>query len=463
MTDNLTLTEDQHAHLQRYLFPGDGYESAAILLCRFTGPSKERLIVSEMMNVPDEMCETRSPKFISWPGQCIEDAIDRAEQHAVSIVLIHSHPGGMLAFSTIDDESDASTMPALFSAIEANGFHHGSAIMVSDGTMKARLYRSNGDAQSINRIMRVGHDICDIAKPKSAHMMAFGSEMTKTFAEQTACVIGVSGTGTLVAELLARKGVGHLILIDFDTMEHKNLNRIVNSTIKDAEQNRTKVEMMAAAIKQYAPNTRLTIINASIEEREVIIAASAADILFSCVDSMAGRSIAELICQCCVIPLIDLGVTIPTRKDAEGNIHIADVCGRVDYVRPDGPSLTDRMVVTPAGLSREYLLQNAPGAAQKEIEAGYIKGVHEEAPSVMALNMRAAGDAAMEWIARKFRFRHDGNQPYARTVFSLAGGEVDYDSEASFLETDKANLACGLIEPLLGIPGLVVSDRKDAA
>ena len=463
MTDNLTLTENQHAQLQRNLFPGDGIESAAILICRFTGPSKERLIVSEIINVPDEMCATRTPKFISWPGQCIEKAIDRAEQHADAIVLIHSHPGGMLAFSPVDDESDASTMPALFSAIEASGFHHGSAIMVSDGSMKARLYRSNGEVQSINRIMLVGHEINNIAKSQPTHVMAFGSEMTKTFAKQTACVIGVSGTGTLVAELLARKGVGHVILIDFDTMEHKNLNRIINSTVKDAEQNRVKVEMMATAIKQYAPDTRLTFINASIEEREAIIVASAADIIFSCVDSMAGRSIAELICQFCTIPLIDLGVTIPTRKDIEGNIHVADVCGRIDYVRPDGPNLSDRQVITPQGLRREYLLQNAPDAAKHEIEAGYIKGVHEEAPSVMALNMRAASDAVMEWIARQFGYRHEGNQPYARTVFSLAGGDVDYDAESSFSATDKADLARGLIEPLLGIPALANTERKEAA
>lgn len=463
MTDSLTLTETQHAELKTLLFPGDGYESAAILICRFTGPAKERLIVCGIMNVPDEMCATRTPKFIAWPGQCIEDAVDQAEQHADAIVLIHSHPGGMLEFSKIDDESDASTMPALFSAIEAEGFHHGSAIMVTDGSMKARLYHSNGDAKSINRITRVGHDINDIGKLSLQPAMPFGAEMTKDFSAQTACVIGVSGTGTLVAELLARKGVGHLILIDFDTMEHKNLNRIVNSTTADAEVNRTKVEMMAAAIKHYAPNTRVTTINTSIEKRDAIIAASGADILFSCVDSMAGRSIAELICQSCVIPLVDLGVTIPTRKDAAGHIHVADVCGRIDYVRPDGPSLTDRIVVTPEGLRREYLLQHAPEAAQKEIEAGYIRGVHEEAPSVMALNMRAAGDAVMEWIARQFDYRHEGNQPYARTVFSIAGGEVDFDSDTSFPKSDQSDLGRGLVEPLLGLPALAKANLMDAA
>ena len=463
MTASLTLTEDQHAALIQRLFPGDGLESAAILICRFTGPAKERLIVTDVTNVPNEICAQRTPRFVSWPGQCIEDAIDQAEDRADAIILTHSHPGSLLAFSNIDDESDAGTMPALFSAIEADDFHHGSAIMIPDGSMRARLYRDNGETQSIPRIMRVGHDIRDIAVPASKHLMAFGPEMTKTLTQKTACVIGVSGTGTLVAELLARKGIGHLVLIDFDTMEKRNLNRIVNSTSEDAAQRRSKVEMMAAAISRYAPDTQVTIIHASIEEREAIIAASAADILFSCVDSMIGRSITELICQSCLIPMIDLGVTIPTRKDAIGNSHIADICGRIDYIRPDGPNLSDRQVVTSEGLRREYLLQHAPDAAQWEIEAGYIKGVHEEAPSVMALNMRAAADAVMEWIARQFEYRHDQNENYARTVFTLAGGEIDYDAENAFAQSEPVDLARGLIEPLLGIPGLAASDQEDAA
>jgi hypothetical protein len=463
MTNSITLTADQHTVLQKQLFPGDGFESAAILICRFCGPSKERMIVSQILNVPDAMCARRTRSFISWPGGCIENAIDQAEQNGDAIILTHSHPGGMLSFSDVDDKSDVNSMPSLFAAIEADGFHHGSAIMIPDGSMKARLYNSGGRSLSIQFIMKVGHEIEDIATAALKNEMAFGSQMTKSLSFKTACVIGVSGTGSIVSELLARKGVGHLILIDFDTIEPKNLNRIVNSTTRDANQNRSKVGMMAEAIRRYAPNTKVTVIQSSVDDREAVLAASAADILFSCVDSVSGRSVAELICQSCVIPLIDLGVTIPTRKDQTGNPQIADICGRIDFVRPDGPSLSDRKVVTPEGLRREYLLENAPDAAEQEIEAGYIKGVHEEAPSVMALNMRAASDAVMEWIARQYCYRHDRNACYARTIFSLAGGEVDFETEDGFEPHKPTHFARGLIEPLLGIPNLAATSRRDAA
>ncbi len=463
MTLSFTLTERQHEELRNMLFPGDGLESAAILICRYTGPKRERLIVSEILNVPDCACAIRRPDFISWPGASIEEAIDKAEREGDAIVLIHSHPGGWLEFSKADDSSDHTTVPGLFAAIDADGFYHGSAIMTPDGAMKTRVYNQKGNKLEIGQIWRIGHSITNVSAPNLSPIMPFGSQMTVSFARQTACVIGVSGTGSLVAELLARKGIGHLILIDFDAIEHKNLNRIVNSAVADAEANRLKTKMMADAIARYAPDTKVTIINSRIDDREAVIVASAANVIFSCVDSMAGRSIAELISQCCLIPLIDLGVTIPTRRDAKGSPHVADVCGRIDFVRPDGPNLTERGVVTAGGLRREYLMENAPEAAKLEIEAGYIQGVHEEAPSVMALNMRAASDAVLEWIERQYPYRLDGNKGFARTLFSHAAGEVEFYSDDDFECGPVQDLGRGLVEPLLNLPVLARPERKEIA
>ena len=60
--------------------------------------------------------------------------------------------------------------------------------------------------------------------------MAFTSGMTEWLGRLSVCVIGVSGTGSIVAEQLARLGFGEIILIDFDKIEERNLNRILNST-----------------------------------------------------------------------------------------------------------------------------------------------------------------------------------------------------------------------------------------
>jgi tRNA A37 threonylcarbamoyladenosine dehydratase len=40
-------------------------------------------------------------------------------------------------------------------------------------------------------------------------------------------VIGLGGVGGIAAETLARSGVGHLLLCDFDRIESSNINRQV--------------------------------------------------------------------------------------------------------------------------------------------------------------------------------------------------------------------------------------------
>ena len=80
--------------------------------------------------------------------------------------------------------------------------------------------------------------------------MAFTSGMTETFSRLTVAVIGVSGTGSIVAEQRTTLGFGEILLVDHDHVEEKNLNRILNSTLEDALAARSKVEMFSAAVER---------------------------------------------------------------------------------------------------------------------------------------------------------------------------------------------------------------------
>jgi hypothetical protein len=116
--------------------------------------------------------------------------------------------------------------------------------------------------------------------------------------------------------------------------------------------------------------------------------------------------------------------------------------------------LQDRGIYTPESLREEYLRKVAPDAYQQELEAGYLKGVVEEAPAVITLNMRAAAACVNEFIARAFPFRLEPNSLYARTQFSLAACEEEYFAEDIFTRTASLLLARGDAEPLLGLPSL---------
>jgi hypothetical protein len=197
--------------------------------------------------------------------------------------------------------------------------------------------------------------------------------------------------------------------------------------------------------------------------REAVLAASQSDVLFSSVDTLEARQIADLIAAAFLIPLFDVGVTIPVRKAGTKAIAIADVCGRVDYVQPGRSTLADRKVYTPEGLRAEYLRKVAPDAHRQELEAGYFKGAIEEAPAVITLNMRAAAACVNEFVARAYPFRIESNELYARSTFSLAACEEEFTAEKTFHVAANPTLGRGASEPLLGLPALGVRLNNTAA
>ncbi|MEH2536553.1 hypothetical protein V1287_000487 [Bradyrhizobium sp. AZCC 1699] len=257
--------------------------------------------------------------------------------------------------------------------------------------------------------------------------------MTAELGRLSATVIGVSGTGSITAEQGARMGFGHNQYVEFDKVELKNLNRILNSTLADAKRGRLKAEMFAEAVAGYRGPGVACSVPLSIVTRDAVLAASQSDVLFCCVDTLEARQLADLISSAFLIPLFDVGVSIPTRKRPDGCPAIADVCGRIDYVQPGRSTLQDRGVYSPETLRAEYLERSSPEAHDVEVREGYIKGVVEQAPSVISLNMRAASALMSEFMARAYPFRHEPNQKYARTEFRLASCEEEFTGEADAL------------------------------
>lgn len=77
------------------------------------------------------------------------------------------------------------------------------------------------------------------------------SSMEKLYAAKVA-VFGVGGVGGYVAEALARSGIGHLLLVDNDTVSVTNINRQIialHSTI-----GKSKVQVMKARCQDINPD-----------------------------------------------------------------------------------------------------------------------------------------------------------------------------------------------------------------
>jgi hypothetical protein len=455
----LVLPQEITEQLHQHLLPGDGLEAAALLLCAQVGKRRKKLLAHEFIAVPHDKC-ARKRDFITWPGEYVEAAIDRALLQGDAVIAMHSHPSGLFAFSKADDASDRTLMAALRHGTDQPA---GSAIMIPNGAVRGRVYESDHIATTLDLVMTAGPDIrCWWSDGATAAgplpmAMAFTGEMRAWLGRMSVGVIGVSGTGSIVAEQLVRLGVGEIILIDFDKLELRNLNRILNSSI--AAIGSYKVEMFANVIRLYRPDCEVVALPRSIATPEAILAACEADVLFSCVDTAEGRHIADRISSYFAIPLFDVGVAIPTEAVPSGGRRITEVYGRVDYVYPGGSSLLDRGVYDGALLEAEYLAQVAPQALSRKIADGYLRGVPEEAPGVIALNMRAASACVIEFLARMFPFRQFPNTARARSIFMLAENDEDAFAENDFVASRRFPVALGVTDPLLGLPALAARRR----
>ena len=460
----LRMTAETHRALGEALIRPDSREAAAILLCRESHGGE--LYLTRTIRPAEVLHSTES--HVTWSGVALNEAQDLAEEEGLSVILCHSHPSGALEFSAIDDESDRETMRSLFSGWLGDRAprRHGSLIMTPDGTMKCRLYERTGDAEPLDRIMVSGDNVCLFDSGSGAGAgrrdcpRAFGVRMTELMGRLSVTVVGVSGTGSVVAEQLVRLGIGHVRLVDFDRVEGKNLNRILNSTAQDAERGVYKSDMMASAGRGFGSASEIESRCTTIIDRQTLLATARSDLIFCCVDSLDAREVCDTLSAAFLVPLIDVGVTILTRLDASGRREISDVLGRVDYIRPGGPSLLDRGVYSPESLRREYLRRSAPETYAAEVAEGYIQGVADEAPPVIAVNMKAASTAVLEMIARLCPYRLEGNQAFARTILRMAEGEEEHMAESEFERAEQPLLAHGDIEPLLNMPVLAESSGE---
>ncbi|MHB1701400.1 MAG: ThiF family adenylyltransferase [Acidobacteriaceae bacterium] len=460
-SSTLTMTQQVHDQIVRHLFPGDGKEAATVLVCTRAAGARLRLLVRDVVLVPHETCSRRTEVLLTWPSAYIEQAIDLAELGQLSLVLLHSHPGGMPEFSTLDDRSDQELIPSIF---QACGSLHGTAVMLPNGVVFGRLYTPEMKVTPIDLVSVVGPDLKfwwhkDRNRP-ATRPMAFTSQMTEELGGLTACVIGISGTGSIAAEQLCRLGFGRVIVIDHDKVEPKNLNRILNTVKCDADKSLQKVAVFADRANQYREIPYVLPVDADILTRKAVLAAAQADVLFCCVDTLRARSVADLLGKVFLLPLFDVGVAIPTRLTGRGERAVDEATGRIDYVHPAGSSLIDRGIYTPAALAAEALAEADPEAHADQVRRGYIDGVPEQAPAVIALNMRAASACVMELIARAYPFRHECNTRYARTRFMLAECVEEYTAEEEFTASSSPHLARGDEQPLLGMPVLSEGDDE---
>ncbi|MBN2260354.1 MAG: ThiF family adenylyltransferase [Clostridiales bacterium] len=116
-------------------------------------------------------------------------------------------------------------------------------------------------------------------------------------------VCGIGGVGGYVIESLARAGIGHLIIIDFDTIDISNKNRQIIAL--DSTVNRDKTEVMFQRLKDINSEIDVKIINERITESNIEnLIDETVDYVVDAIDQVAAKIALITFCKEKEIPII---------------------------------------------------------------------------------------------------------------------------------------------------------------
>jgi molybdopterin/thiamine biosynthesis adenylyltransferase len=280
-----------------------------------------------------------------------------AEKHPLAVGVIHSHPkGGAPSPSYIDDDMD--TYYARYFSDFALGRPYVNLILsIVDGkdVISGRIFWRN-------RWLTVNHTATergvietwprgrpplqkriDVARAER-FVSAFGEQALARLRGSTVAVVGAGGTGSAAIEVLARAGVGKLIIIDPDHVETSNLERMHGAFPIDAESQALKADVARKHVNAIDQSIQVTAICGRLPQKEVIDECVTADFVLGCTDKQHSRLALSDLAFRYLVPSIDCGVLLEGKEGrVTGQVAqfvrflAADPCALCRYDRAEPP------------------------------------------------------------------------------------------------------------------------------
>ena len=130
--------------------------------------------------------------------------------------------------------------------------------------------------------------------------LLLGDENVKKLQNATVMVVGCGAVGSFAIEALARSGVGHLVVVDFDKIEESNINRqlfALTSTVGTP-----KVSVAAARVRDINPDAVVDAFDMFFDDAHAPDVAP--DFVIDAIDSVPSKIALAAWCQARNIPFI---------------------------------------------------------------------------------------------------------------------------------------------------------------
>lgn len=316
------LASNLREHVLQHILKGERQEDLCFALWRpSTGLTRKTAIVAEV--ILPQHGDRLLHGGASFMPSYVERVIGLALEKGMGIAFLHSHfTPGWQGMSPEDSTAEERLAPRVNAVTDLPLL---GLTMGTDGALSARMWQRVGRNQFsrdwCGSVRVVGDEFnvtfMDELAPKPVlkeelkrTYSAWGTDKQNVLARLHCGVIGAGSVGAQVAEALARMGVEHVTLIDFDTVKKHNLDRLLHATVDDI--GRLKVDVAADVLKTHATagNFQLRKFPVGITCEEGLKAALDCDILFSCVDRPWPRQVLNMLAMAHLIPVVDGGIRV---------------------------------------------------------------------------------------------------------------------------------------------------------
>ncbi len=392
----ITLLASQDKLLREHFGSHAGsHERAAIVLFKRLSitagrlPTSDRFIAVAVHPFEDAWVTGSSPSHIAFETRYLREFFRRCEEESLVFGFAHNHPTGFPDFSDTDDANELTLLEAV-----SNRNGRGAslvALLWTRDAWKARVRTGVAPREAVSarhvlvtdRPMRV-YLSDEVGRTDDAHARqaaAFGMPFVHTLRSLRVAVIGVGGTGSPTATLLARSGIGELVLVDPDDLEQSNLNRVRGAARPDVGKN--KAAVLARYISSLGLGTSVTALSSHVDTSEGVDALASSDVIFGCTDDQIGREVLNTTAYAYAQPYIDVGLGGQVAQDGNGRPYLRYHHGRVSTILPEaGECLFCQGVLTEQWIRRDYALRENPKMDEAQARERYLEGGAEQAPGV---------------------------------------------------------------------------------
>lgn len=327
-----------------------------------------------------------------------------ANSKKLALIEIHNHASGYgdVHFSSTDEKGFEEFVSYVLDVLP--GLPYAALVTTDEGHFEGRMWNPQGRCSPIPFVKIIGStldkkittsgkkllpDLAEQEQAYSRQVLAFGKGGQIAIRGIRAGVIGVGGIGSHLAQQLAYLGVRDFVIVDPDSVEDTNLNRLIGASQKDTGE--SKVDTVARMILEINPNANVVKLDKDLRDEKALEELKNVDVIFGGVDNDGPRLVLERLSYAYHVPYIDSATGI----DVE-NERIVSAGGQVMIVQPDGPCMEGCTKLLDAKEASDYLVTKPE--FENRVKLGYVKGANIPNPSVVSLNGLVASLAVNQFI-----------------------------------------------------------------